>query len=287
MNATMDAAAACEVLAEATGLLRDDPDRNGPVVHFGSAGQLVVTGDMHGNLANFNKLCRFCNFQRSPGRRVLLQELIHQDLTVGDGMDHSIDLLLRVAALKVAHPDSVFIIQSNHELAQLLRQEITKGGRSVISEFDRGVAYRFGRDAGRVLDAVAAYIRALPLAARTASGIFIGHSLPEPARLRSFDYGVFAREPTDEDLSPGGPAYSLVWGRFHTPADVDQFAQRLGVQHVVVGHTPQEFGHATVGRMIILASDHAHGTFLPVDLARRYESIEELEAGIRKFVSVA
>ena len=47
----------------------------------------------------------------------------------------------------------------------------------------------------------------------------------------------------------------------------------------------QEDGYAVVGRMIILASDHAHGVFLPFDLGRRY-SPEELQANIRKFVSV-
>ena len=52
-----------------------------------------------------------------------------------------------------------------------------------------------------------------------------------------------------------------------------------------MGHTPQETGYATIGRLIILASEHNHGTFLPIDLARRY-TLEELEASIRKFVSV-
>lgn len=197
----------------------------------------------------------------------------------------SIDLLLRAVEWKRRFPDNVFFLQSNHELAQLRNQEITKGGRSVLFEFEQGVAARFGRDAGRVLESVMGYLEALPLAARAANGVFACHSLPDPLMIPRFDVGVFDRTPTDADLSPGGAAYTLVWGRFHSPQAVEAFAERLGVEHFIVGHTPQEFGYRVVGRMIILSSEHNHGAFLPIDLGRRYTT-EELESGIRKFVSV-
>ncbi len=287
MSHEWDAGAACTTLREAAVLIRDDPLRRGSVLHFGSAGQLVVTGDMHGNLRNFDKLQRFCALERSAGRCVLLHELIHQDVNGGEGRDLSIDLLMRAAAWKVAFPDNVFFLQSNHELAQLMGQEITKGGRSVLADFERGVEHRFGQGAGRVLEATRDYLSALPLAARTANGIFIGHSLPDPMRLESFDLNVFERTLEARDLIPGGAAYTLVWGRFHRPEDVELFAQRLGVRFFIIGHTPQETGYNVIGRLIILASDHNHGTFLPVDLSRDYTSIETLEQSIRKFVSVA
>lgn len=281
-----DAEAACQALREAAQLIRDDPNRRGSLLSFGSAGQLVLTGDMHGNLKNFEKLQRFCALERSPGRSVILHELIHQELSGGEQLDLSIDLLVRAAQWKCAFPDNVYFLQSNHELAQLRGQEITKGGRSVLYDFEQGVAYRYGRHAGAVLDAVADYIASLPLAARAANGVFVCHSLPDPLLMESFDLAVFDRIPTALDLSPGGPAYALVWGRFHTAHDVDAFAQRLGVECFVVGHTPQEQGYTTVGRMIILASDHNHGTFLPLDLARP-ATIDLLESCIRKYVSVA
>lgn len=285
MTAMLDAAGdACLTLREAAQLLLDDPLRRGSMLHFGSAGQLVMTGDMHGNLANFDKLEKFCQLERSPARCVILHELIHKELAPGE-LDLSIDLLVRAAAWKVRFPDNVFMLQSNHELAQLTGQEITKGGRSVLLDFERGVAQRYGPAAEQVLAAVKEYIAALPLAARTASGVFLAHSLPDALSLATFDLNVFERVPTPQDLRPGGAAYALVWGRFQPAEMVDYFARRIGVECFVVGHTPQESGYNRVGRLIIIASDHNHGSFLPIDLSKP-PTPELLEAAIRKFVSV-
>jgi hypothetical protein len=123
------------------------------------------------------------------------------------------------------------------------------------------------------------------LVARAANGIFLAHSLPDPLSIDVFDATVFQREPTRRDMEPGGSAYSLVWGRFHSPETVELLAKWLGAEVFIVGHTPQEMGYAIIGRMIILASDHAHGSFLPIDLSRRY-SVEELEQNIKKFVAI-
>lgn len=285
VTAICDADQACAWLHEAAALNREDPLRRGSTLHFGSAGQLVVTGDMHGNLRNFDKLQKFCALERNPGRFVLLQELIHQELTRSDDVDLSIDLLLKAVAWKCAQPDNVFFLLSNHEMAQLRGQEITKGGRSVIRDFERGVAYRYGADADRVLQGVLDYIASLPLAARTASGVLMCHSLPDPLMLPTFDLSVFDRQLTDADLVPGGAAYAVCWGRFHSARDVEAFAQRLGVRVIIVGHTPQETGYNVIGNLIILASDHAHGAFIPIDLSKT-PTAEDLELALRKYVSV-
>ncbi len=285
VNGVADAKTACESLHEAAQLNREDPIREGSLLRFGSAGQIVMTGDMHGNLHNFEKLERFCALERSPARYVILHELIHEEPESPADLDLSIDLLVRAAAWKCRFPDNVFFLQSNHELSQLCGHEITKGGRSVLYEFERGVRHRYGEEADAVLRAVLEYIDSLPLAARTANGIFMAHSLPDPFVLGSFDESVLTRLPTRQDMAPGGAAYSLVWGRFQSAAAVERFADHMQAKLFVVGHTPQEEGYAVVGRMIILSSDHSHGVFLPIDLSREC-TIESLEPKIRKFVSV-
>lgn len=285
MKKPHDASAVCHILHECAQLNREDPIRRGSLLHFGSAGQVVMTGDMHGNLRNFEKLQRFCALARSPGRSVILHELIHEEPTVPYGPDYSIELLVRAAEWKCEHPDNVYFLQSNHELSQYLGFEITKGGRSVLYDFERGVKERFGGQTERVMEAVQDYLGSLPLAARTASGVFMAHSLPDPLRMEFFDLSVFDRTPTLADYEAGGAAHALVWGRFHSERDVAYFASKLGVEAVLVGHTPQESGYAVIGRMIILASDHQHGCFLPIDLSRK-PTVEQLEQAIRKFVSV-
>ena len=109
MEGLPDAETACRVLREAATLIREDPIRQGGLLEFGSAGQVVMTGDMHGNLRNFEKLQRYCALERSPGRSVILHELIHEDLERADQLDLSIDVLLRAAQWKHDFPDNVFI----------------------------------------------------------------------------------------------------------------------------------------------------------------------------------
>jgi hypothetical protein len=285
MSAQPDARQARATLLEAARLIREDPEREGALLRFGAAGQVVMTGDLHGNLWGLAKLQRFCALQRYRGRRVVLHELIHQEPERAGDMDLSIDLLVRAAAWKCEYPDNVFFLLSNHELSQLRRHEITKGGRSVILDFEHGVRHRFGGQADEVLAAVDEYIAALPLAARTANGVFLAHSLPDPLSISTFDATIFERAPTDADMEPGGAVYALVWGRFHTAPAVEVLAERLEVQTFVVGHTPQEMGHEVIGRLIILASNHAHGSFLPIDLQRSYTT-EQLAGNIRKFAAV-
>lgn len=285
MNEVVDASQACDALHEAAELNREDPIREGSLLNFGGAGQLVMTGDMHGHLRNFEKLKRYCALESSPGRCVVLHELIHADLEPPDYLDLSIDLLVQAALWKGAHPDNVFFLQSNHELAQLDGHEITKGGRSVLHDFARGVEHRFGDAVGDVLEGVNDYVSSLPLGGRTSRGIFLSHSLPSAAQMADFDITVFDRQPTPADLQPGGPAYELVWGRFQYEDEIERFAERLGVETFVVGHTPQEAGFDVIGRMVIVASDHNHGVFLPIDLGREYTAADLAER-MRKFVSV-
>lgn len=285
MNVPYDADASSRLLREAAQLNWADPNRHGSLLVFGSAGQLVMTGDLHGNVRNFEKLQRYCDLPHCPGRGVILHELIHAEPQRAGDVDASIELLVRAAAWKCEFPDNVFCLQSNHELSQLCRHEITKGGRSVLDDFAAGVAQRYGPRAAEVLAAADEYFASLPLAARTAHGIFLSHSLPDPLTMTRWDAGVLRRRPTPADLEPGGAAYALVWGRCHSPESLDYLAARLGADIFITGHTPQDMGYAVVGRMIVLASDHAHGTFLPIDLARKY-TLEQLEAHVRKFVAV-
>ncbi|MCA9245262.1 MAG: hypothetical protein KDA32_15000, partial [Phycisphaerales bacterium] len=216
-----DAKRDAETLREAAALIREDPNRKGALLEFGAAGQLIMTGDMHGSVRNFEKLQRYCQLERSPARSVVLHELIHTELDYSTRRDDSINLLVRAAEWKCKYPDNVFFLQSNHELAQWKRQEITKGGRSVLDDFDQGVRAAYGGGADTVMSAVDEYIAALPLAARTRNGVFMSHSLPDPLMFDMLDMSLFEREPTESELSPGGLAYSLVWGRFHSAEAIE------------------------------------------------------------------
>lgn len=264
---------AIDTLREATELNLEDPLRDGSLLRFANYGQVVMTGDLHGNRRNFEKLVRYCCLEQTPVRHILLHEMIHAEPQAIDCVDRSIEVLLDAARWKVFLPEQVHFLQSNHELAQLQDHEITKGGRLVTDEFQRGVAEVLGSQ--RLEDAMAAidaFIASFPVAARSDNGVFFAHSLPDAYHLATFDPECVFQRPGQLDLNEGGMVYQLVWGRRHTPALLDKLAEAWDVRFFIIGHQPQEMGYSVQhDRLIILSTDNDHGVFLPVDCSRKYD----------------
>lgn len=282
-----DAHHAIDVFRQAAELNRSDPVRAGGLLRFPHYGQLVMTGDMHGHLRNFEKLERFCDLSRAVVRHVILHELIHGDPDPATGLDLSAELLERSAAFKVEHPDQVHFLQSNHELAQLAGQEITKGGRSVSGEFIQGVAHLYGEaECDRVMDAICDMLASYPLAGITTNGVFLSHSLPNARELPRFRPDIVNRKLTRDELINDGSVHMLVWGREHRPDLFDQLGHIYQVELFIVGHQPQATGYNVIDdRLLILASDHNHGVFTTIDLGKPV-TMAMLVDRIRPFVAV-
>ncbi len=286
MTASIDPKSAIDTFCEAAELNRDDPLRKGSQLVFGDYGQLVVTGDLHGNRYNFDKLVKYCGLASAPARHVILQELIHQEIKTAEQQDLSHEILLEAARWKCEFPDQIFLLQSNHEVAQLTGRGLLKDGRGVLEDFVVGVDATYGAEATpKVIEAIERFIESFPLAARTANRVFISHSLPSEREMPDFDPSVLDRPVTREDLD-GGPASKFLWGRRHPRALLQRLAEILDADLFIVGHQPQDMGFRQVDeRLLILSSDHSHGVFLPIDLSKP-ATMAGLVKKIRKFVSV-
>ncbi len=137
-----------------------------------------------------------------------------------------------------------------------------------------------------MLEAICELLASYPLAGRTPNRVFLSHSLPGARTIDGFDVADLSRPTTREVLGRDGTAYALVWGRYHTEALLDSLAEQLGVDLFICGHQPQEDGFAVFhNRLIILASDHNHGVFLPFDLRRKL-TLPDLERLIRPLASI-
>jgi len=283
-----DAVRAAEVLEEAAQLNRDDSLLNGGcLLEFPDYGQLVMTGDLHGHRRNFERLQHYCDLAHAGARHVVLHEMVHEDVTANGGVDRSFGLLVAAAQWKCDYPDQVHFLHANHELAQLTGHEITKNGRVVAADFEAGVAAACGAATPKVLEAVLVFIRSLPLAGRTANRVFVSHSVPGPRDLPLFDPAILRRPLSEEDLRGRGSVHAMVWGRHHTEACLRTLAELLDADYFICGHQPQETGYAVrYDRMVILASEHNHGVFLPFDL-RKPVTIASLTAGIRPLAAIA
>ena len=278
--------AASEVFLEAARLNREDPLLSGSLLVFPDYGQLVMTGDLHGHRRNFEKLQRYCDLEQFAARHVILHEIIHEDVPAFEEPDRSHELLLDAAKWKCQYPDQIHFLQSNHELAQIHRHEITKNGRVVTMHFEQSVLSAYGADGESVMEAIHEFIRSYPLAGRTVNRVLLSHSLPSARELPDFDPTLFSRVPTEKDFSEQGSAHALVWGRHQTQAVLDSLCELLSVDFFICGHQPQESGYDVLhDRMVILASEHNHGVFLPFDLHKPV-TMKGLIKHIRPFAAI-
>jgi hypothetical protein len=261
--------------------------RKGQVVQLPAAGEVWMTGDIHDHRSNFNKLIKAADLGNHPDRHLVLHELIHGEYYDAEGAEDSWQTLVRAAALKCDFPGQVHFLLANHDLAQIHGEGISKMGQNVCEAFTKGLVRDFGHDHPAINLAITELLLSFPLAARTQTGLFFCHSMPTDKQMEEFDFTVFDRDLAGPDyLRRTGPVYQLIWGRNITSGAVTLFADAVKARIIITGHQPQEMGYAINGEQhLILASDHAHGVYLPIDLAVEYD-MDELVERIVKFVSV-
>ena len=233
-----------KTLQRAADACRATPGRRGRVVDLQGAAEVLVAGDLHGNIDNFRRILQAADLARQPARHLVLQEVIHGPHRYPAGGDRSHQLLDLVAALKCQHPLQVHFLVGNHELAQATGRRIGKDEETGLNDlFTQGVRTAYGARADEVYAAYLRFIAAAPLALRTANRVFLSHSLPPASRLPSFDLAALERdESTEADCLPGGSVHSLVWGRDTRRETVAAFLQKVDADLLVTGHIPCERG---------------------------------------------
>jgi hypothetical protein len=239
-----DARKVLTTIRRATELIRATPGRSGGVVAPVGLDELMVVGDLHGNLRAFKKVLAIAALDRHPRRHLVLQELIHGRLTYpDDGGDRSHQLLDVVAALKCQYPDRVHIILGNHELSELTGRIIGKDGEALNARFRVGITTAYGPAAGEVFETYKELFAALPLAVRTPNRVFICHTIPDEDDLDRLDLSVLQADTwPPESLVRRGTVYAMTWGRDTDPAVADRFAAMVDADFFVCGHQPCDNG---------------------------------------------
>ena len=247
--------------------------RVGNVIQLPPIGQVIVAGDLHGHVRNFERIQKLADLENNPLRHVVLQEIIHGGPEDDFGGCLSYHLLFEAIRYKIRFPDQVHIILGNHDTAAISNCAVLKGGREMNRALQQAMHRHFDEHYSDVHDAMVDYLMSQPLAIRTPNRIWISHSLPADQYVESFDLSILNREYTLEDIERPNPVYLLTWGRRHSSPGLLRLAEMFDVDIFVLGHQPQETGWALPApNTLILASEHNFGSVLKFDLDKTYNA---------------
>jgi hypothetical protein len=242
-----------KTIDRAVDAVRRQPGRRGRLIELRDADEVLVAGDLHGNIGNFQAIYKIADLAGHPHRHLVLQEVVHGKFRYPLGGDKSHQLLDLFAALKNQFPARVHLLLGNHELAQWTDRPIIKAEEDLNVLFINGLQEAYGEGANGVYDGYRQLFAALPLAIRTANRIFLSHSLPTEKHRDGFLLSTLEQdEHRAEDLAPKGVVYSLVWGRDCSAANTAGFLEKVACDYLVSGHIPCEHGFATPNEQQII-----------------------------------
>lgn len=248
----------------------EDSRRTGNLIDLPLSGEVMVTGDTHGNMENFARILELADLDANPHRHLILQEVVHS-LELDRGRDMSFLGLEAQAQLKLQYPDRVHILLGNHELSEFQGRKVYKDDKMLNALFNRGVVAHYGDDAPQVKNAYRKYFRSLALGARTQTKLFFCHSTPERRHVERYSLDFFMRPPNLYDVVQKTLVEELVWGRDYDPDVADAFAQAVGAEVLIVGHTPCDDGYEVANhRHVIIDSKDDYGAYMLLKLDRPY-----------------
>ncbi len=262
--------------------LRKDKYRKGDVIELPPQGDLILTGDIHGNLDNYEEVVARAALDKNPQRHLVIHELIHD--FCNRGKDFSYEILQEAAELKIAFPDQLHIILGNHELAEYEDMPIKKDGRVIPLVFSESRMKALGSTGADIRAAAKKFISSMPVAVRTQANVWFSHSTSSKA-MNKFSLGLLEKATGAGTVSAKGDAVvkmevvkDLVWSRDHTPVIAAAFSQKVGCDVLVVGHEFAVDGLLVPNtRHIILDCTRENACILYLKLDKKYSHRQMVE----------
>ena len=274
------------------------PDHPSRLLRLPSDGTLLVCTDLHGHLADFERMVQIFRQRGRAGERPYLLftgDLIHgpnrsaEDWPpfLGDPYaDQSVEVVDGFMALQREAPGRVACLLGNHEHSHV-------GGPHTPKFWPDETAH-FEQEAGPSRTQLCQRLfRELPAVAAGPCGVAVTHAAPAariagPEDIENLVYEGF------EDLEIWSMAESrvlgaLLWARYCTPETARAFLGALArggppLGLVVYGHEIVPEGYRQVGdEQLVLSSSFGvpreQKFYLELDLAGRYQSVADLRVG--------
>jgi hypothetical protein len=242
---------------------RATPGRRGRVVFASTAEEVLVAGDLHGNVENFRGLLHKADLARNPRRHFVVQELVHGPYRYPDGGDQSHRLVDLVAALKVQYPDRVHYLLGNHELSQATSRMIGKGDEDFNETFIRGVHTAYGEAGNEVYAAYEEMFSACPLVVRTANRIYLSHSLPPASKLEAVGRRLGATYPRRPTCCRAVPSIRSSESR-HVRKRPPHSLAKVDADLLLTGHIPNDRGFDVPNDRQVILDARTERRLLPV-----------------------
>jgi hypothetical protein len=271
-------------LRRATEFVTRTPGRTGHLINLQDCTEVLVAGDLHGHIANFQVVLKAADLANHPTRHLVLQEVVHSEFKYPAGGDKSHQLVDLFAALKCQYPMRVHLLPGNHEMAQMTGRTIGKGSESQNEGFIAGVRTAYGAAWQDVYAAYVALFRALPLALRTPNAVFLSHTLIPGRHLPAFHLTQLLQDSyADADYQPGGVVYGLLWGRDTSQETADEFLRKVDSDLLVSGHIPTDTGYEVPNSRQLIVDCSASPAAYVLFPADRPITQAELVAGVVVF----
>lgn len=269
------------LVRKATEAVAATAGRVGFTVRLQECTEVLVAGDLHGHVPNFQAIHKAAALAEHPSRHLVLQEVVHSAFHYPQGGDKSHQLLDLFCALKSQYPHRVHLLPGNHELAQWTNRAIGKGEATQNADFRKGVDVAYGTLGGEVYAAYMELLKTLPLALYSPNDVLMTHSLTPAKWMGTLDPRKLLQESLEpKEYEPGGVVYGIVWGRDTSHRNVDDYLRKMDADFLVSGHIPTETGHLVPNHKQLIVDCSAVPAAFVLFPADRPLALADLVAGV-------
>lgn len=249
---------------------------NGKLVELPKKGKALVITDIHGNLTDFKKFMHIWDEYEDikNNHLILTGDFIH---AMGLENDKSVEILEYVKFLW-ENISNIHVLLGNHEWSTISNKSLFKAGINQTYNFDTLLKDKFGEEnCKEKLQEYIEFFKKLPVAVRTANGIFISHAGP-PTNIKSVD--EIANITHDGYNSDNRPFFELMWNR-STDYDNNQlkdFLKVVNCKMMIVGHTPVDGIKLVHKKQLVVSSSYGKGkkAYVVLDLEKNIRRSKDL-----------
>lgn len=278
-----------------TDLPQHDPLRAQPrrVAVLPAEGTLLVSGDLHGNGADWRALVRRFEEerQRAPDQEthwVLLGDAVHgpdeearrREPELYDYPDESWPIVDELAQLQRGHPGLVHYVLGNHDFSHV-------GGPRTSKFWPDEAAHLESMLSPEERERLKAFLGRALLAVAAPCGVLLTHGSPDASwtSLDALDFVALPPEREEHWRQLNSLLTSYGQQREETERLLEVVRASVpGVRMVVHGHDRDPAGWFTEGGnqlcLALFGAPRANKRYLRLDLAARYERVEELREGV-------